>query len=133
MKFSDLLYLVPDWNKPKIGTLFYWLKTLRWQPQLSNSVQSKRSACYTLCYYTNPWHSIRQIQLYQGLEQLQKQFFTYTFARMYLYTGQKTSKRLFDWQILKIFFGSRGIDLYIFAIVYYFVSLVLNRSLVSLF
>ena len=42
----------------------------------------------------------------------QKQFFTYTFAQMYLYTSQKTSKRLSDWQILKVPFDSRGIDLY---------------------
>ena len=31
---------------------------------------------------------------------------------MYLYTSQKTSKRLSDWQILKVPFDSGGIDLY---------------------
>ena len=31
---------------------------------------------------------------------------------MYLYTSQKTSKRLSDMQILKVPFGSGGTDLY---------------------
>ena len=36
-------------------------------------------------------------------EQLQTLFPTYTFVQMLLYISQKTSKRLFDWQILKVF------------------------------
>ena len=34
--------------------------------------------------------------------------FKYTFVQMYLYTAQKTSKRLSDWQILKVPFDSGG-------------------------
>ena len=39
---------------------------------------------------------------------------TYTFTQRHLYTSHKTSKRPFDWERLKIFFGSRGMDLHVF-------------------
>ena len=62
--------------------------------------------------------SLIDLALCQGLEQPQKQFFTYTFAKMYLYTIQKTSKKRSDWQILVTFWFQRNTPG--FALVYYF-------------
>ena len=54
--------------------------------------------------FRNNFSDIPWYQIYQ--------FFRYTDIQMYLYTCQKTRKILSDWQILKVSFDSREIDLY---------------------